>query len=116
MSHWCPAGLAAGFVTKAKTMAVSQLLLDADDFVAAIPAAKRLKLLNYVAAAVVGVTMLTARRRTGRRRDGGGPGAVLVRRRGAVDDDVRADAQQLDDPDRLRLGLGRVPELVEPAR
>lgn len=65
MSHWCPAGFAAGFVTKAKTMAVGQLLLDADDFVTAIPAAKRLKLLNYVAAAVVGVTMLTARRRTG---------------------------------------------------
>ena len=32
-------GLAAGFVTKAKTMAVGQLLLDADDFVTAIPAA-----------------------------------------------------------------------------
>ena len=36
-------------------MAVGQLLLDADDFVTAIPAAKRLKLLNYVAAAVVGI-------------------------------------------------------------
>ena len=52
-------GLAAGFVTKAKTMAVGQLLLDADEFVNAIPAAKRAKLLNFVAATVVGVTTLT---------------------------------------------------------